>query len=189
MEKIIQAMKSRNMDGYFVKNREEAKNKALELIPKNSVVGFGGSVTLEQIGILDELRQRKDIKLLDRTNTNPEEVQTLYSKMFSADIFLSGTNALTEKGQIINVDGAGNRVAAITFGPRKVVIVIGKNKIVKDIDAGLERVKKVALVKNLERLKTRGWDSENMWGQISIIERQRFPGRMHIIIVDEELGY
>jgi hypothetical protein len=189
MEKIIAALKSRNMNGYHVKNREEAKKKILELIPKNAVIGFGGSLTLEQVGILDELRMRKDIVLLDRTSAKTQDLPKLYSDMFSADVFLSGTNALTEKGQLVNVDGRGNRVAAITFGPKKVIIVIGKNKIVKDIESGLERIRKVAIPKNMERLKAKGWDAENMWGQISIIERQREPTRMDVIIIDEELGY
>jgi L-lactate utilization protein LutB len=188
-EKIINALKNRNMSGYFVKNKEEAKKKALELIPKNAIIGFGGSITLEQIGILDLLREKKDITLLDRTKVELEEMPALYSKMFSAEVYLSGTNALTENGQIVNVDGRGNRVAAIAFGPRKVIIVVGKNKITPSIDSALERIKKVALPKNLERFKGKDWNSENMWGQVSIIERQRDPNRIHVIIVDEKLGF
>ena len=192
MEDLIKALKSRNMNGYFVKSSREAKLKALELIPKNAVVGFGGSATLQQIGILEELRGRKDIKLLDRTRVKLEELPELFSKIFSADIFLSGTNAITKKGQLVNVDGIGNRVAAITYGPKKVIIIIGKNKITKDSDSALERIKKVSLVKNIERMKETGrtdWSMENMWGQVSIIERQRIPDRIHVIIVDEELGF
>jgi L-lactate utilization protein LutB len=189
MEQLLKNFKSRNMNAYFVKNRDEARKKAIELIPKKATIGFGGSATLEEIGILDELRQRKDFTLLDRSKAKPEDIKNLYSQMFSADIFLSGTNAITELGQLVNVDGVGNRVAAITFGPKKVIIVVGKNKITKDLDSALDRIRKIALKKNMERLKGRGWDPENMWGQVSIIERQKDPERMHIIIVDEELGY
>ena len=192
MEKLIQILKSRSMNGYFVKTKEQAKNKALELIPRNSIVGFGGSATLQEIGLLDELRQRKDIKLYDRISAKAKDMPKLNIDSLSADIFLSGTNSITEKGQLVNVDGVGNRVAAIIFGPKKVIIIAGKNKVTKDIDSALDRIKKVALVKNMERMKKFGrkdWNEENMWGQVSIIERQRDPNRMHVIIVDEELGF
>jgi hypothetical protein len=174
--------------------------KALELIPENSSVGFGGSVTLEQIGILDILREREDIELLDRTQVkDSKRLYELYARMFSCDVFLSSSNALTEKGQIVNVDGRGNRVAAITFGPKKVIIVVGKNKITSDLDAAVERIRKVACPLNVKRLKELAKSSpvastieiteEKIWGQASIIERQLDKGRIHVIIVDESLGF
>lgn len=182
MEKIIQSLKSRKMSGYFVSNKEEALKKVLELIGDASTVGFGGSVTLKEIGIFDNLGN----KLLDKTD--PE----FYYKCLSADIYLSSANALTEDGKIVNVDGRGNRVAALSFGPKKVIIIAGKNKLVKDEHAGLERIKKICIPKNLERLKSLGkddWTADNIWCNVSIIERQRDKNRIHIIIVDEELGY
>jgi hypothetical protein len=125
MQELIDGLKKRNMNGYFVSSKDEALNKALELIPENSSVGFGGSVTLEQIGILDVLRERKDVELLDRTRLkDSKQLYQLYREMFSCDVFLSSSNAITEKGQIVNVDGRGNRVAAITFGPKKVIIIV-----------------------------------------------------------------
>jgi hypothetical protein len=192
MQEIIKSLKERSINGYFVSNKDEALKEALALIPSGSKVGFGGSVTLEQIGILDILRKQNNIKLLDRTKVSQEEKVKLYTDMFSADIFLSGSNALTKDGKIINVDGIGNRVAAITYGPRKVIIIVGKNKIVEDQNAALDRIKNVAVKKNIERMKKKGiteWSEETMWGQIGIIERQRDINRMHVIIVDEELGY
>ena len=182
MEKIIQALKSRNMNGYLVKDKEEALKKTLELIGDASIIGFGGSVTLQEIGIFDNL----DSKLLDKTDTE------FHYKCLSADVFLSSTNALTEEGKIVNVDGRSNRVAAITFGPKKVIIITGKNKIVKDEHAGLDRIKNICIPKNLERLRSLGkndWTADNMWCTVSIIERQRDSNRIHVIIVDEELGY
>jgi len=183
MQELIDNLKARNINGYFVSNKDEALNKALELIPKNSSVGFGGSVTLEQIGILDVLRKRKDIELLDRTKlTTSKQLYELYTKMFSCDIFLSSSNAITKKGQIVNVDGRGNRVAMITFGPQKVIIIIGKNKITNNLDAAFDRMKKVACPLNVRRLKELAKSSpiastielteEKIWGQVSIIERQ-----------------
>lgn len=200
MRKLMDALKRRNVTGYFVSSRDEAVNKAIELIPEKSSVGFGGSVTLEQIGILDVLRKRKDIDLLDRTQLkNSKQLYELYLKMFSCDVFLSSSNAITEEGQIANVDGRGNRVAMITFGPRKVVIVVGKNKITKNLDAAIDRIKKVACPLNVKRLKELAKSSpvastieiteEKIWGQVSIIERQLDKDRIHVIIVNEDLGF
>jgi L-lactate utilization protein LutC len=200
MQKPIDALKRRNITGYFVSNRDEALNKAIELIPENSSVGFGGSVTLEQIGILDVLRKRKDIELLDRTQLkDSKQLYELYIKMFSCDVFLSSSNAITEEGQIANVDGRGNRVAMITFGPKKVVIIVGKNKITKNLEAAIDRIKRVACPLNVKRLKELAKSSpvastieiteEKIWGQVSIIERQLDRDRIHVIIVNEDLGF
>ena len=200
MQELIDSLRKRNINGYFVKDKDEAVKKALELIPSNSSVGFGGSVTLEQIGILDILRQRKDIELLDRTKVeDSKRLYELYARMFSCDVFLSSSNAISEKGQIVNVDGRGNRVAAITFGPKKVIIIVGKNKITSDLDAAVERVRKVACPRNVKRLKELARSSpvastieiteEKIWGQVSIIERQLDKDRIHVIIVDESLGF
>jgi L-lactate utilization protein LutC len=199
MQELIDNLKARNMNGYFVSGKDEALNKALELIPQNSSVGFGGSVTLEQIGILDILRDRKDIELLDRTKLkDSKQLNELYRKMFSCDVFLSSSNAVTEKGQIVNVDGRGNRVAAITFGPKKVIIIVGKNKITSDLEAAVDRVRKVACPLNVKRLRELAKSSpvastieiteEKIWGQVSIIERQLDKDRIHVIIVNESLG-
>lgn len=200
MQELIDALKRRNINGYFVSSRDEALNKAIELIPENSSVGFGGSVTLEQIGILDVLRKRKDIDLLDRTQLkDSKQLYELYTKMFSCDVFLSSSNAITQKGQIVNVDGRGNRVAMITFGPKKVIVVAGKNKITEDLDAALDRIRKVACPLNVKRLKELAKSSpfaltiaiteEKIWGQVSIIERQLDNDRIHLIIVNEDLRF
>jgi len=200
MQELIDNLKKRNMNGYLVSGKDEAVKKALELIPEDSSVSFGGSVTLEQIGILDILREREDIELLDRTQVkDSKRLYELYARMFSCDVFLSSSNALTERGQIVNVDGRGNRVAAITFGPKKVIIIVGKNKITSDLEAAVERVRKVACPLNVKRLKELAKSSpvastieiteEKIWGQVSIIERQLDKDRIHVIIVDESLGF
>lgn len=200
MQELINGLNKRNIEGYFVSNKDEALKKALELIPENSSVGFGGSVTLEQMGILDVLRERKDIELLDRTLVkDSKQLYELYARMFSCDVFLSSANAITEKGQIVNVDGRGNRVAAITFGPKKVIIIVGKNKITGDLDAAVERIRKIACPMNVKRLKELAKSSpvastieiteEKIWGQVSIIERQLDQNRIHVIIVNENLGF
>ena len=155
---------------------------------------------MEQIGILDILREREDVELLDRTKVkDSKRLYELYARMFSCDVFLSSSNAITKKGQIVNVDGRGNRVAAITFGPKKVIIIVGRNKITGDLDAAVERVRKVACPLNVKRLKELAKSSpvastieiteEKIWGQVSIIERQLDKDRIHVIIVDESLGF
>jgi hypothetical protein len=200
IEEIQRGLQKRNMMGYHVKDRTEAHAKAMHMIPSQSTVGFGGSVTLEEIGILDALRMRKDITLLDRTKVQkPADQMALYRKMFSCDIFLSSTNAITLKGQLVNVDGRGNRVANITYGPKKVIIIAGHNKITNNLDAAMVRLRTVACPLNLKRVNelsqksllfsSQKWTEETIWGQVSVIERQLDPDRIHVILVDEDLGF
>jgi len=196
---LIKHLKQRNMNGYYVDDKSAGVKKALELIPSGSTVGFGGSVTLEQCGILDILRERGDIELYDRTKlSDHSDIRNLYLKMYSCDVFLTSTNALTTKGQLVNVDGRGNRVSMITYGPRKVIVIAGKNKITPDTDAAFERISTIACPKNLQRVKNlsksssnssnQEWTLESIWGQISIIERQlkNDNDRIHVILVNEE---
>jgi len=200
LEKLIRGLSKRNMNGYFVQDRKKALKKVLSLIPNNSKIGFGGSVTLEEVGILDEIRKRDDFYLYDRTKVhNKKKSRDLHIKMFSSDVFLSGTNAITEKGQLVNVDGIGNRTAMIAYGPKKVIIIIGKNKITSDLESAIDRIKKVALPLDLKRVKEMlknspifssiNWTEETIWGHVSIIERQLNPDRIHVIIVNEDLGF
>ena len=198
--KLIGNLEKRNINARFVTDAPEAVRSALELIPAGSRVGFGGSVTLEQTGILDLLRGRDDVELLDRTKLDsPEAIHGLYIEMFGCDVFLSSVNAVTMQGQLVSVDGRGNRVAMMAYGPRRVILIIGKNKIAEDLDAAIDRVRKVACPKNVERMKKLAGSSpiaaeveiteERIWGQVSIIERQLDGERMHVILVDEELGF
>ena len=172
----------------------------LRLIPPDSRIGFGGSVTLEQIGILDLLRDGDDVTLLDRTKVkDPEELHRLYIEMFACDVFLSSANAVTMQGQLVSVDGRGNRVAMMTFGPRRVIVIVGKNKITENLEAAIDRIRKIACPLNVKRMKKLAESSpiastieiteERIWGQVSIIERQLDGDRMHVILVDEELGF
>ena len=199
-EKLIKGLSKRKMNGYLVQDRKEALKKVLSLIPNNSKIGFGGSVTLEEVGILDEIRKRDDLYLYDRTKVyDKKKSRDLHIKMFSSDVFLSGTNAITEKGQLVNVDGIGNRTAMIAYGPKKVIIIIGKNKITNHLDSAIDRIKKVALPLDLKRVKEMSknspifssinWTKETIWGHVSIIERQLNPDRIHVIIVNEDLGF
>ncbi len=142
---IIKNLKHRNMNGQYVETRQEALSSVLEMIPPGAVVARGDSVTLFQIDIITELLKRNQNKLINPFPEGAfppqEERRKLQREALLADIFLTGTNAITLKGQLVNTDGAGNRVAAITFGPKKVIVVAGYNKIVKDIEEGLARIR------------------------------------------------
>ncbi len=199
VQKLIASFEKRNINPYYVTTGEGAVRAALKLIEPGSRVGFGGSVTLEQIGILDLLRERDDVQLLDRTKLEePDDLHRLYLEMFSCDVFLSSVNAITMQGQLVSVDGRGNRVAMMAYGPRRVVIVAGKNKVTANLEAAVDRIRKVACPMNVKRMKKLAESSpiastieiteERIWGQVSIIERQLDGNRMHVILVDEELG-
>ncbi len=181
-DELIRKLKSRNINVHRVRNRDEAIATIIEMIPSGSKIGYGGSVTLEEIGVFDKLKDQ----LLDKGDKD------FYHQCLLAEWYLSGANAITKDGKIVNVDGRSNRVAAISFGPKKVIIVAGKNKLVLDEEAARKRIMDVAIPKNLERLRKMGkteWNADNMWCNLSIIERQKENDRMHVILVDEELGF
>ena len=200
VQKLMANLEKRNINPYYVTSGEEAVRAALQLIEPGARIGFGGSVTLEQVGILDLLRERDDVQLLDRTKVeDPEDLHRLYLEMFSCDVFLSSVNAITMQGQLVSVDGRGNRVAMMTYGPRRVVIIVGRNKVTGNLEAAVDRIRKVACPMNVKRMKKLAESSpiastieiteERIWGQVSIIERQLDGDRMHVILVDEELGF
>ena len=131
IEKTIKSLKQNNLDAHYALTTEEARNKAISLIPKGVMVAYGGSLTLEQIGIRETLKNG-DYNFLDRHRPGIDEEQQyqLRVKGLSSDVFLMSTNALTTNGQLVNMDGTGNRVAALSFGPKKVIVIAGINKIV-----------------------------------------------------------
>jgi len=201
MKQLLKSLKSRNINGYFVNDKSEAKEKVVSLIDKDKIISFGGSLSLVDIGIFDELRNGS-YKLIDRDLLQKNQYMKNFVQKANLNeaIFLSGTNAITEDGLIVNVDGAGNRVNAIQYGPKKVIIVIGKNKIVKDLNHAIKRIGEVAAPPNTKRLNlktpcaTTGKcvdcrSSDRICNIISVIQFQRDPDRMHLIIVNEDLGY
>lgn len=182
----------------YVESAEECRALVNQMIHENDVVSHGGSVTLDECGILDLLKERKDITYLDRTNC--EDVQKLYRDCFSADVYLTSSNAVTMKGELYNVDGLGNRVAAMIFGPKKVIVIIGVNKIVENIEEAVKRVEEIAALKNNIRL-----NKDNPCVKVghcvhcnspikicrnyTVIGSSYTPQRIHIICVNKELGY
>ncbi len=153
VERTISALKKNNFEALYVPDSKAALEEVMKRIPDGATVGVGGSVTLAQIGLLDALKNRK-IQLIwpFQQAKNDEERLELIRKSFSADVFLSGTNAVTEDGKLFNVDASGNRVGAMFIGPKKTIIVCGVNKIVKDLEAAEKRVREWAAPQNAKRL-------------------------------------
>lgn len=153
VERTINALKKNNFEALFVPDSKAALEEVMKRIPDGATVGVGGSVTLGQIGLLDVLEKR-NIHLIwpIKQARNDEERNELFRKCFSSDIFLSSTNAVTEDGKLFNVDATGNRVGAMFIGPKRVIVVSGVNKIVKDVDAAEKRVREWAAPQNAKRL-------------------------------------
>jgi L-lactate utilization protein LutB len=153
VERTSSALKKNNFEAFYVPDSKAALEEVMKRIPDGATVGIGGSVTLAQIGLLDALKNRK-IQLIwpFQQAKNDEERLELIRKSFSADVFLSSTNAVTEDGRLYNVDATGNRVGAMFIGPKKTIIICGVNKIVKDLEAAEKRVREWTAPQNAKRL-------------------------------------
>jgi L-lactate utilization protein LutB len=157
-QKVIENLQKRKMKGYYAADKKEALSLVMGLIPPGQVVARGDSISLDQIGFLDAMAERNQNAVLDPFKTdsdgrwlNESDRQRMFRETFFADIFITGSNAITLDGKIVNIDGAGNRVAAMIFGPTKVILVVGINKIVKDVDEALERIHQIAAPVNARR--------------------------------------
>lgn len=197
----VKALEANNIDCVFVQNKQEALEKALELIPEGSTVGLGGSVTVEQVGLLEKLRTG-NYTLYDQYAPDIDMPENMKRRRqgLTAKYFVTGTNAITSDGQLVNVDGLGNRVAAQAFGPEKVVIVAGTNKIVKDVHEAFDRLEKIAAPINAKRVNAQSpcadtgvcidCDSPARICNIyTIIRRMMIPGRITVILVNDSLGF
>jgi len=201
VETTISNLKKRNMAGFFVNDEHELKKALKELINKNSVVGIGDSVTLLETGIIDFLRNG-DYDFLDkyREGITSEEKRQLYIRNFSADTFMCSTNALTEDGELYNIDGNGSRVAPIIYGPKQVIIVAGINKIVRNIEEAEKRVRNYSAPLDAKRLgkntpcTTLGYcmdckSPDRICNDFTIIRGQFVKDRIKVVIVGKKLGY
>jgi hypothetical protein len=200
VERTIHALKKNNFEAIFVPDSKAAFEEVMKRIPDGATVGVGGSVTLTQIGLLNVLEKR-NIHLIwpAEQAKNMDERMELIRKSFSSDIFLTGTNAITEDGKLFNVDATGNRVGAMFIGPKKTIIVSGVNKIVKDIDAAEKRVTEWVAPQNAKRLKRKtpcvetglcaDCSSPDRICNIYVTLAKR-PSRMEVIVilVGEKLG-
>lgn len=197
---IIKALEKRNMTGYYFGTAQEARDHINQMIEDHSTVTWGGSMTLNEIGIKETLKDRS-LNVLDRADAKtPEEVTSIYQKAFSSDYYLMSTNAITLDGQLINIDGNGNRVAALIWGPKQVIIVAGMNKVALDEPSGIERVRNFASPPNTVRLnlttpcqKTGKCHDclvdDCICCQVVTTRKSRHKNRIHVILVGETLGY
>jgi hypothetical protein len=198
---IISHLEKRRMGGTYFPTAKEAVDFLNEQIAAGTCVSFGGSMTLSETGILELLRSRSDITLLDRDNvSSSEEKEELFRKSFYADTYLMSTNAITMDGQLVNIDGTGNRVSALIFGPKKVFLVTGMNKVTRTLDEALDRVHQIASPPNCIRLnrdtpcaKTGACanclSEDCICNQTVITRRSGIAGRIHVILIGESYGY
>ena len=200
IEQTMRALKSNNMEAYLAENTDELKKIVDGIVADGETVSFGGSMTLFETGLIEHMRERK-VELLDRyeKGLSGEEIGEIFRKTFFADSYLTSTNAVTEKGELYNVDGNGNRVAAMIFGPKKVIVVAGVNKIVKDEQEARDRVVNISAPANAKRLnmntpcaKTGNCSYCNSPDRIcksyTLIKKQD-PGRIHVIFLNDDFGY
>ena len=197
---IIKNMEKRQIEGYYCPDKESALKKALELIPKGSSIGWGGSVTLSETGLMDAI-QNGDYKVINRELAKTaEEQRKVYGEICCSDFFLMGTNAITLEGELINIDGRGNRVAFLCYGPQNVLILVGMNKVVTDIDSGFKRVRNIASPPNTVRLNKKTpcaitgkcencYSPDCICSQFVVTRRSGTPNRIKVILIGEELGY
>ncbi len=197
---VINALESRNHEAYYTENAEAALAKALELIPEGSSVGWGGSMTSKAIGLNDAIING-NYKALDRDAAkNIEERGQIMRSHNSADFFLTSCNAMSEDGHIVNIDGTGNRVACLSYGPTNIIMVVGMNKIVKTLDDAMSRAKNTAAPVNAQRFdiktpcKQTGYCADckspnRICCSTLITSYSMTPGRFKIILVNEDLGF
>ncbi len=201
VERTIEGLNKRNMEGYFVNDEAELIELLKSLISNDSIVGVGDSMTLFETGVIDFLRNEKYI-FLDKyeEGITKEEKRKIYEKNFSADTFLCSTNAITESGELYNIDGNGSRVAPMLYGPKQVILVAGINKIVKDIDEAEKRVRNYSAPIDAKRLNkntpctTLGYcidckSPNRICNDFVVIRGQFVKGRIKVIFIGKQLGY
>ena len=197
---IIKNLKIRPIEGYYCASAQEAVQKVSDLIEDGSSVTWGGTMTVRDLGIPDYLKKRGTLQVLDRDLVKtPQEKQDMYLKAFSADVYLSSANAISEDGVIVNIDGNGNRVAAITWGPKKVIFVIGLNKVAQTVQDALARARSTASPTNAARFDIKtpcqiDGVCHNCNSPESICNYVHFlrnspHGRHTVVLVGENLGY
>lgn len=201
VERTIESLKKQNMLGIYIRDRKALFELLEKLIPNNTSVGVGDSMTLFELGVIDFVRE-KNVDFLDKYSDNlkGDDKKKIYRANFSADTFLTGTNAVTENGELYNIDGNGSRVAPMLYGPDQVIVIVGTNKIVKDLDEAENRVRQIAAPIDAKRLNKNtpctkvGYcvdcrHEERICNDFVVITGQFQKDRIKVLIVDELLGY
>lgn len=199
---IIRNLEKRNMEGVYCATREDALKQALSYMEKGSVVSWGGSMSIEEIGLMDAVRNG-DYEIIDRDKAKDyDERREIFSKIVLSDYFLMSTNAITLDGELINIDGTGNRVGPLCFGPKHVIIIVGMNKVVSSVEDGVARVRNIAAPPNCIRLGLETpcsltgrcadcYGDTCICSDIVVTRRQSaaMRGRIKVILVGENIGY
>ena len=196
-QKIIKGLESRNMTGYYAASKEKALQTALSLIPEGSSVTMGGAMSAHEIGLVDALKTG-NYNFIDRDKAADKRAAMLSA--YDADVFLSSANAMTDDGMLVNIDGNANRVSAICQGPKKVIFIIGMNKVCVDLDSAMKRARNVAAPVNAQRFglstpcaktgKCMDCKSpDTICCQFLVTRFSRHAGRIHVILVNDTLGF
>ena len=197
---LVKHLNERHFDAYYCPTKEEALQKALSLIPKGASVGWGGATSAAEIGLIDAVR-KGDYVAFDRENAStPDERGAIADKCLHADVFLTGANALSLDGEMVNIGGIGNRVAAIIYGPKKVLVIAGMDKVCEDLESAVLRARTVAAPMNEQRFLGKTpcavtgvcadcKSPDCICNQIVITRHCRPAGRIQFILVGEELGF
>lgn len=200
-ELIIKNLEKRQMSGYYFETIREAEEKILSMIQDGDLVSWGGAITLDEMGVKEKLPMIGAKSLDVWSFKDPEEARAAKISALNADVFLTSTNAITLDGQLVNIDGTGNRVAAMAFGPRKVIVMAGVNKITTDVDSAIKKIKADAAPANCVRLGKQTpcaltgkctnclIPSETACCSTVVTRFSNRAGRMHVILVNEDLGY
>ncbi|MBR5029904.1 MAG: lactate utilization protein [Muribaculaceae bacterium] len=200
-QKLIKNLKRRNMEAFYCPTTQDAVAKVQELIADGNSVTWGGSMTVRDMGIPQALKERGTLNVLDRdVLEDADEKQQMYLRAFTADVYLSSANAISEDGVIVNIDGNGNRVAAITWGPKKVIFIIGLNKVAQTVEAAIARARSIASPINAQRFDIdtpchvdgvcHNCNSpQSICSYIHLLRNSRNTGRHVVVLVGENLGY
>lgn len=193
---VIKGLQSRNMTGYYAEDKEAALKQALKLIEENSTISMGGCMSAHEIGLVQAL-QEGNYQYLDRSKMEPREGLLA---AYDSDVFLSSANAMTSDGILVNIDGNSNRVSCIAQGPKKVIFIVGMNKVCDDLDSAMKRARNVAAPINAQRFEVKTPCKETgkcfdckspdtICCQFLITRYSRHTGRIHVILVNDNLGF
>jgi len=204
VDRTLKALRRNGFEALYASDKKEAVSMVLEMVPVDALVGLGGSVTLRELGIPEALKSRGH-RVADHWEAREKgalagEILEIRRQQLNSDVFITSTNALTEAGELVNIDGGGQRVAAMIFGPRKILVVAGANKIARDLEEGLHRARNVAAPMNAKRLKIRtpcaltgacsDCESEDRICNVTtILHRRPRNADITVVLVEERLGY
>lgn len=198
---IVEALEKRNMTAYYCASKQECAEKVLSLIPEKSVISWGGSESIKECQLPEKLKAAGIYEVLDRSQfTTPQAQQEFAVRTFQCDYFLMSSNALTLDGELVNVDGNGNRVASLIYGPKHVIVVVGMNKIVSTVEEGYKRTRDIASPPNTIRLCKKTpcsllgrcadcFSPDCICNQIVVTRRSREKERIIVILVNDNLGF